>query len=181
MGRGIRLTHEQLNQIDLLRLRTTSTDVFRNCLIITMSHFGDTIGQIAERLGCGTETVVRIRREYREHGIEALKPRKPPGRPSRATMGFVAAMKEALATNPQDLGYGFSTWSTKRLAAHLKKITGIGFSEDQLSRLLHRHGYSVQRPKHTMKGKRDEAAYQQAAEEVDGLKKKRSVPMPPRS
>jgi transposase len=88
-------------------------------------------------------------------------------------MGFIAAMKEMVASNPQDLGYGFSTWSTKRLAAHLKKITGIGFSEDQLSRLLHRHGYSVQRPKHTMKGKRDEAAYQQAA--------KRSGPMRPKS
>ena len=82
-------------------------------------------------------------------------------------------MKEAVATNPQDLSYGFSTWSTKRLAAHLKKITGIGFSDDQLSRLLHRHGYSVQRPKHTMKGKRDEAAYQRAAEELEHLKKKR--------
>ncbi len=65
MGTGIRLTHEQVNQIDLLRFKTTSKDVFRNCLIITMSHFGDTIGQIAERLGCSTETVVRIRREYR--------------------------------------------------------------------------------------------------------------------
>jgi transposase len=81
-------------------------------------------------------------------------------------------MKEAVATNPQDLGYDFSTWSTKRLAAHLKKITGVGFSEDQLSRLLHRHGSSVQRPKHTIKGKRDEVAYQQAAKELDRLKKK---------
>jgi hypothetical protein len=42
---------------------------------------------------------IRIRREYREHGSEALKPRKPPGRPSRAIMGFVAAMKETVATN----------------------------------------------------------------------------------
>ena len=58
MGRGIRLTHEELNLIDLLRLKTLSKDVFRNCLIITMSHFGDTIGHIAERLGCSTETVV---------------------------------------------------------------------------------------------------------------------------
>ena len=172
MGRGIRLTDEQLNQVDLLRLKTTSKDVFRNCLIITMSDFGDTIGQIAERLGCGTETVVRIRREYRERGLDALKPVKPPGRPSRATLGYIAAMKEVVATNPQDLGYGFATWSTKRLAAHLKRITGVGFSEDQLSRLLHRHGYSVQRPKHTMKGKRDEAAYQQAAKELRHLKKK---------
>ena len=57
------LTHEELNLVDLLRLKTLSKDVFRNCLIITMSRFGDTIGHIAERLGCSAETVVRIRRE----------------------------------------------------------------------------------------------------------------------
>jgi transposase len=90
-------------------------------------------------------------------------------------------MKETVAANSQDLGYGFSTWSTKRLAAHLKKITGTGFSEDQLTRLLHRHGYSVQRPKRTMRGKRDEAVYQEAAKKLDALKKKRSVPSPPKS
>jgi hypothetical protein len=54
MGRGIRLIHEHLNQIDLLRLKTTSTDVFRNCLIIIMAHFGATIAQIAERFVGGT-------------------------------------------------------------------------------------------------------------------------------
>ena len=89
MGRGDTvLTHEELNLIDLLRLKTLSKDVFRNCLIITMSHFGDTIGHIAERLGCSTETVVRIRREYRERGLDALKPEKPPGRSSRATQNL---------------------------------------------------------------------------------------------
>jgi transposase len=85
-------------------------------------------------------------------------------------------MKRSVATNPQELGYGFSTWSTKRLAAHLKQVTGISFSDDQLSRLLHRHGYSIQRPKHTKKGKRDEVAYQRAAEELEHLKKKQPAP-----
>ena len=171
MGRGIRLTLEELNRIDLTQLKTTSTDVFRDCLMITMSHFGNTIGSIAERLGCSRETVIRIRREYRELRLDALKSQKPPRRPSSTTREYILVMKHAVATNPQDLGYGFSTWSTKRLAAHLKKVTGISFSEDQLSRLLHRHGYSIQRPKHTMKGKRDEAAYQQAAKELEHLKK----------
>ena len=104
-------------------------------------------------------------------GLAGLLPVKPPGRPSRATPEFRAAMAEAVQTPPQALGYGFTTW-LPRLAAHLKKVTGIGFSDDQLRRLLHRHGYSVQRPKHTMKGKRDEAAYQQAAEELEALEKK---------
>jgi transposase len=82
-------------------------------------------------------------------------------------------MRQAVQTNPLSLGYGFSTWSVPRLAAHLAKVTHIRFSDDQLRRLLHREGFSVQRPKHTMKGKRDEAAYEKAKGELKALKKKR--------
>jgi transposase len=59
-----------------------------------------------------------------------------------------------------------------RLGQHLKHQTGISFSEDQLGRLLHQEGFSVQRPKHTLKGKRDEAAYEQARQELQDMKKK---------
>ena len=51
-----------------------------------------------------------------------------------------------------------------RLVEYLAKTTGIRFSDDQLRRLLHQEGFSVQRPKHTMKGKRDEKAYRKALE-----------------
>ncbi len=172
MGRGITLTAEQRDALDGLRFRTLSADVFRNCLIILMSDAGDTIASIARRLGCVPDTVVRIRRLYREGGIKALHPIKPTGRPSRATPEFIAAMKQAVMTNPMELGYGFSTWPAARLAAHLAKVTGIRFSKDQMHRLLHRHGFSVHRPKHTMKGKRDEAAYEKAKRKLARLKKK---------
>jgi transposase len=71
------------------------------------------------------------------------------------------------------LGYGFSTWSVARLAAHLATMTGIRFSDDQLGRLLHRQGFSIHRPKHTLKGKRDEAEYAKAKKQLARLKKKR--------
>jgi transposase len=87
-------------------------------------------------------------------------------------------MRRAVGTNPLTLGYGFSTWSATRLAEHLAKITGIHFSDDQLRRLLRRHGYSFHRPKHTLKGKRDEAAYEQAKEELATLKKTPCPTMP---
>jgi len=172
MGHGIKLTEEQWNELDHLRFSTSSADVFRNCLIILMSDSRDTIASIAQRLGCGTETVVRVRRLYRKGGAGALRPIKPPGRPGKATPEFLRQMKQAVQTNPLTLGYGFSTWSVVRLAEHLAKVTGIRFSDDQLRRLLHREGFSVQRPKHTMKGKRDEAAYEKAKGELMGLKKK---------
>jgi transposase len=172
MGRGIKLSDNEFDQLDRLRFSTDSADVFRNCLIILMSDAGDTIASIAKRVGCTPFTVKRVRRLYRTGGINALRPIKPPGRPSRATAEFLAAMKCVVATNPLDLGYGFSTWSAGRLAAHLAKVTGIQFSTDQMRRLLHREGYSVHRPKHTMKGKRDEAAYAKAKKQLRRLKKK---------
>jgi transposase len=172
MGYGIKLTEKQWDELDNLRFRTPSADVFRNCLIILMSNSRDTIATIAGHIGCGTDTVVRIRRLYRKGGIRALYPIKPPGRPSRATPEFLQKMREAVRTNPLTLGYGFSKWSAGRLAEHLAKVTGIRFSSDQLIRLLHRHGFSVHRPKHTLKGKRDEAAYKKAKEQLIFLKKK---------
>ncbi|MDH4238781.1 MAG: helix-turn-helix domain-containing protein [Phycisphaerae bacterium] len=173
MGHGIRLTEKQWDELDNLRLTTASADVFRNCLIILMSDSRDTIATIARQIGCGTDTVVRIRRLYRNGGIKALYPIKPPGRPSRASPEFLQQMREAVLTNPLTLGYGFSTWSAGRLAEHLAKVTGIRFSSDQLIRLLHRHGFSVHRPKHTLKGRRDEAACEKAKKRLFRLKKKR--------
>jgi uncharacterized C2H2 Zn-finger protein len=50
-------------------------------------------------------------------------------------------------------------------------VTGLGFSDDQMRRMLKQHGYSFQRPQHTLKGKRDEAAYEKARQQLARLKK----------
>lgn len=175
MRNGIRLTNPQFDKLDTLRNTTSSADVYRNCSIILLSNGGHTMPGIAEILGCSSETVKRVRKLFRQEGIPALTPKQSSGRPGRATPSFLEMLAQAVQTNPQDLGYGFATWSTARLAAHLAKETGIRFSNDQISRLLHQEGFSVHRPKHTMKGKRDEAAYQKAKARLRRLKKKALV------
>jgi len=171
---ALKLTAQQWNELDAMRFSTTDKVVFRNATIILMSDVdvGRTKASIADDLGCSVGTVDFVRGRYRREGITGLRPKKPTGRPSRATADYRNALHAALTVSPLELGYGFSVWSVARLNAHLQKTTGIGFSEDQLSRLLHAEGYSYQRPKHTMKGKRNEAAYTKAAAALDGLKKK---------
>jgi len=181
MGYGIKLTDTERNALDGLRLTTSSADVFRNCLIILMSDSKDTIASIAARLGCSPETVKRIRNLYRMGGINALHPIKPPGRPSRATPAFRKALHKAVRTSPLKLGYGFSTWTAGRLAEYLARTTGVRFSDDQIRRILHQEGLSFQRPKHTMKGKRDEALYEKARRQLDRLKKGRRSLVPQKS
>jgi len=173
MGWGIKLTDEQWEELDGVRFSTKSADVFRNCLIVLKSHSHDTIASIAQELGCSPDTVVRVRRAYRKGGADALEPVKPPGRATRATPQFLAEMRRAALANPATLGYGFTTWSVARLAAHLAKVTGTRFGDDQPGRLLRRNRFSFQRPKHTLEGERGEAAYEAARAELIVLKKKR--------
>jgi transposase len=171
MGRGIRLTAREWDALDGLRFSASSADVFRNCLIILMSDSVSTIASIAGTIGCSPETVKRIRKLYRLGGIDALHPIKPPGRKTRATPRYLEALKKAVQTSPLDLGYGFSVWSSGRLAAHMTKATGVPYGDDQLRRILKQQGFSFRRPKHTMKGKRDEAAYDKAGRQLARLKK----------
>jgi transposase len=154
--------------------------VFRNVTIILQSAAGRSKAALSQALGCSVSTIDRVRRAYLREGAAGLLPVPPPGRPARATPAFRTAMAQAVQTPPSDLGYGFSTWSVPRLAAHLKKVTRIGFSADQLRRLLHQEGFSVQRPKHTMKGKRDEVEFRRAKGELEALKKGLSSPAPRR-
>jgi transposase len=167
-----KLNGQEWDALDALRFSTTDATVFRNATIILMTDVGRSKNSIAHDLGCSPATVDNVRSRYRQRGLAGLKRGQPPGRTSRATPAYRQALRQAVQTPPQSLGYGFSVWSVARLNAHLKKQTGLAFSDDQLRRLLHAEGFSFQRPKHTMKGKRDEAAYEKARVELERLKKR---------
>ena len=158
--------------LDELRFSTNDVDVFRNATMILMTDLKRSKFDIAEDLGCSSATVDNVRKRYRERGLAGLQRGKPPGRTSRATPEYRAALRKAVETPPQSLGYGFSVWSANRLAKHLEKTMKITLSDDRLRTILAEEGFSFQRPKHTMKGKRDEAAYVQARGELKTLKKK---------
>jgi transposase len=172
-----KLSDKQWDDLDRLRFTAGDAKVFRNCLIVLMSdgEVSRSRDSIAKELGCSPGTVDRVRSLYREQGVAGLTPRKSTGRPSRVTPEYRTALRRTVATPPQQLGYGFSVWSAARLNAHLKKTTRLTLSDERLRKLLREEGFSFQRPKHTMKGKRDEQAYSKAQQALKRLKKGRSV------
>jgi transposase len=172
------LREEEWEALDQLRFTTTEAAVFRNATIILRTGVGRAKASIAQDLGCSPATVDNVRQRYRQRGVAGLRRGTPPGRRSRATAAYRTALRQALQTPPGQLGYGFSVWSVARVGQHLKNTTGVGFSADHLRRLLHAEGFSFQRPKHTLKGKRDEGAYEQARQELQDWKKKPSPRKP---
>lgn len=163
------LSDSQRQSLEQLRSATKDARVYRNATIILRTADGQPEPALAHALGCSGSTIDRVRRRYRAEGLDGLIPTKPPGRPSRATPDYQAALTQAIRTPPQSFGYGFSTWSVARLAQHLKKTTGICLGVDQVRRLLRRARFSVQRPKHTMRGKRDEEEFKRARAELKDL------------
>jgi putative transposase len=166
-----KLTDAQWEALDKLRFSTTDAEVFRNGTVILMTSVGRSKQSIAGDLGCSPGTVDNVRKRYRERGLAGLKRRKPPGAKPRATAEYRATLRQAVQTPPQTLGFGFSVWSAARLAAYLQRQTGVALTADRVRRILHEEGFSFQRPKHTMKGKRNEVAYEKARRQLKRMKK----------
>ena len=57
MGRTLKLTESQWDELDRLRMATASADVFRNCTIVLMSAVGRSKVSIAKDLGCCTNKI----------------------------------------------------------------------------------------------------------------------------
>jgi putative transposase len=169
----LKLTDAQWEALDRLRFSTTEAEVFRNGTVILMTAVGRSRKAIAKDLGCSPGTVDNVCKRYRQRGLAGLKRRKPPGAKPRATAEYRAALRQAVQTPPQTLGFGFSVWSAARLAAYMQRQTGVALTADRVRRILHEEGFSFQRPKHTMKGKRNEAAYEKARAQLKRMKKGR--------
>lgn len=170
-----KLSDDEWDALDEFRFSAKDAEAFRNATVILMTGVGRSKFDIAEELGCSPATVDNVRQRYRQRGLEGLRRRKAPGRVSRATPEYRTALRDAAKTPPQSLGYGFSVWSANRLAKHLEKTTKISLSDDRVRKILAEEKFSFQRPKHTMKGKRNEVAYERARKELKTLKKKRSA------
>lgn len=175
-----RLTGDEIDALDRMRMKAPRADVFRNGTILLMSDAGRTKRSISEDWGCCPATVERVRGLYRTLGLLGMTPIKPPGRPSRLSQALREPVLEAVQTHPRELGYGFSTWSVARLTEHIRRHSRLRAGPGTVRRVLAHEQFSLRRPKHTLQGKRDDRAHAEAKTEPRRLKKKRRARTPPR-
>ena len=79
-----------------------------------------------------------------EHGVEALRGKSRPGRPSRLNDLQRMDIDKALQSSPQ--AYGFKIWDGPSLSAYIKKAHGVRMCVRQCQRLMHALGFSLVRP-----------------------------------
>lgn len=175
----IRLRRRQRESLERKRRSHPDAAVRRRAAILLMSADDWPVADICAAVGVTRMTVTNTRTRWLRSGFRGLGDRPRSGRPPIADGEYLAALLEAVNTPPGDLGYAFGVWTSKRLAAHLKQRLGKTLSPQRVRAHLRAMGYVWARPKHTLKGRRDEVEHRKAKAELARLKRGRNAETPP--
>ena len=163
----------QRRRLEKVRDHPPSAAAGRRAVCLLLSADGASSRTIAQATGLSIDAITDTRRRWQRRGFGCLKDR-PRGRiQSKATPAYRKQLRRALRRGPLAFGYIHTVWSLRRLNAHLKSVTGVSFCKDYLRRLVKAEGFVYRRPKHTLKGRRDERAFRKAQRQLNGLKKGR--------
>src|SRR5882757_11410069 len=101
------------------------------CRIVLAAADGEQSKEIAERLGCATQTVGRWRGRFAERGIDGLHDEPRPGQPRKITDADVErVIVKTLEEKPTDATH----WSTRSMAS------ATGLSQTAISRIWRAFG-----------------------------------------
>jgi len=167
----VRLTSRQRQRLQQLRDRPPTPRVGKRAVCLLLSAEGASNQLIAQATGLAANTLTRIRHRWNERGMASLQDAPRSGRPPKVNAAYRRALKDALRRGPLTYGYIFTNWSMARLNTHLQQVTGITLCNDWLRQLVLAEGFVYRRPKHTLKGKRDEKAYRRGQRKLQRLKK----------
>jgi transposase len=78
-------------------------------------------------------------------GVEALRKRRAPGRPSRLTADQLAIAVEVYQAGPISAGFDSPRWTTARFADAILARFGVRYDPDHAGRIMHRLGLRERR------------------------------------
>ena len=118
---------------------------------------GWTQTQIAEALGVTCGAVSQWFKEVRAKGLNGLRSRKGGGPKPRLTDKQLQGLPELLAKGSEAYGFRGEVWTRARVGAVIKQEFGVSYSARHIGHILHKIGWSLQKPVERA-SQRDEAA-----------------------
>ncbi len=120
---------------------------------------GESLASIARRLGVSRQAVFVWAERWRRRGESGLRRRPRPGRPVKLARARLAQLPRLLAQGAEAYGFSSPIWTTQRVADLIWRRFRVRYDRDHVCRLLHRFGWSWQKPARRAR-ERDEAAIQ---------------------
>jgi len=96
--------------------------------------------QVARKFGVSRTTASRWQRALRGSGVDSLRKRRAPGRPSRLSREQLTGLASVMAEGASMYGFPDDRWTTARLAVAIEARFGVHYDPDHVGRLMHKMG-----------------------------------------
>ncbi len=108
---------------------------------------GDRVIDLAEELDVTRGSVNRWLQWFNAEGTDGLKPRKAPGPKPRLTEEQASELTTVIEAGPQSAGYLSGMWTGPMIGDLIRRRYGVKYHNHYIPPLLHKLGFSVQRPR----------------------------------
>ena len=135
-------------------VHTTSDAKYRHKVeMVNLVLSGLTPSYLSSYCGESKRTITLWVKIADEQGFEALKPRKPTGKPPKLTKEQMTEIRTVLEEDDPKK-YGHNVWDGPSLSAYIEKTYAVKLCVRQCQRLFHNLGFSLVRPQ-TFPGKEE--------------------------
>jgi transposase len=124
--------------------------------------------QVARKFGVSRTTASRWHRALNGKGVEALRKRRAPGRPSRLSTDQLHIVAEIYQAGPRAAGYDSDRWTTMRFADAINTRFGVRYDPDHVGRIMHRLG--LRDRKRTRRAAENVAVFPEVVEALEILR-----------
>jgi transposase len=132
---GRKLSHESLEEIRIRAVRQVEA--------------GESPEAVVKALGFARTTIYDWIALYREGGDDALRAKPVPGRPPKLNGRQLQWLVRTIADkNPLQFKFEYALWTREMVRELIREKWGIKLSGVSVGRLLHKLGFSPQRPLH---------------------------------
>lgn len=167
------LNSEQVQEIKRAS-QASNAKVARRALIVYALHMGHTVREVARMHNVARSTVYNTVNRYQQEGVEGLKHRKKTGRPTALSTEQRTELARVVESDPRELGYEFTIWTSQRLQNYLREEMSIEVSEGTIRNTLRQMGYVFRRPKKSLEHMQDPTAVEAFKRLLPELKKEHS-------
>ncbi len=129
----------------------------RRRLAAKMLAKGKGIREVARHIGAAPSSVKRWKDALEEGGSEALKSKPHTGRPSRLTRQQRQQLEKILRKGPRAAKLRADYWTCSHVRKVIRKIFGIRYHPDHISRILRALGWRYRKTKANKKSSTTQA------------------------
>lgn len=128
--------------------------------------------EVAKMVGVDRRSVRRWKASYIQAGDEAIRAKQASGRPTKLDRKKLQRLERALLKGSRAAGFPTDLWTCPRVARLIVTLFGVRYHVDHVGRLLHRLGWSPQRPERRAVERDEERIAQWVKLEWPRIKKK---------